>query len=220
MIKELFINLMLNYTASQEYALSCWRELESLYSEEGRYYHTLSHVESMISDLNRCNVEVENHDLLLFAIYYHDAVYDIGASDNEFRSGELFAERVGETSFNMIDKCRKFIESSAGHDACFSSDNALFLDIDLAVLGRSWQEYLLYMENIRREYRIYSDIDYSKGRTILLKTFLKSPIYKTSLFYDLSEVQARENIMREIELLKECCLRINGSSSVSSLLYV
>lgn len=202
MLKELFIKLMLNYSASEEYALFCWKELELLYSEKGRYYHTLSHLESMICELNRCETAVENRDLLLFAIYYHDAVYDTAASDSEIRSGALFAERVGETSFESIDLCRKIIESSAGHGEFISRDNALFLDIDLAVLGSSPQEYHRYTENIRREYALYSDDQYRNGRTALLERFLKSRIYKTEEFTTRCEVPARENILREIEQLK------------------
>ena len=50
-----------------------------------------------------------------------------------------------------------------------SFDNALFLDADISILGSKLEVYKIYMQNIRKEYAIYSDKVYREGRKAVLK---------------------------------------------------
>ncbi len=85
-----------------------------------------------------------------------------------------------------------------------NEENKLFLDADLTVLGASEKEYKTYLQNVRREYAIYDDVRYAKGRKKVLKHFLaKEKIYESSHFYERYEVKARENLAWELsDLLK------------------
>ena len=50
---------------------------------------------------------------------------------------------------------------------------------------------------------MYPDMMYKPGRKKLLEHFLAMPhIFKTAFFRERLEVQARENLMRELELLQ------------------
>ncbi len=201
MLKELFIQTMLRYSISHEYAEECWVELKSRYSEEWRCYHTLDHISSMINELEQVKESVENYDALLFSIFYHDVVYEIGATDNETQSAELLAKRLKCTSFKSTDLCRSYIEHTAGHGSAVDDDCALFLDIDLSVLGKSWDEYEIYMKSIRQEYISVPETQYREGRVAILESFLKLQIYKSEYYSNRYEQQARSNILREIEML-------------------
>lgn len=78
----------------------------------------------------------------------------------------------------------------------------ILLDLDLAVLGASSSEYDEYAAQIRQEYIHYCWEDYRAGREAVLKRFLaRERLYFTDYFFKLYEVQARQNLQREIHSL-------------------
>jgi predicted metal-dependent HD superfamily phosphohydrolase len=83
-----------------------------------------------------------------------------------------------------------------------SFDNALFLDADISIFGSKLEVYKIYMQNIRKEYAIYSDKVYREGRKEVLKRFLKKErLYLSNYFYNLYEEKARSNIKYELTSL-------------------
>ena len=78
----------------------------------------------------------------------------------------------------------------------------IFLDLDLAILGASSSEYDEYVAQIRKEYIYYSWEDYRAGRNAVLRGFLtRQRLYFTDYFHKLYEIEARQNIQREIDSL-------------------
>ena len=64
-------------------------------------------------------------------------------------------------------------------------------------------KHIKFIKNIRREYKIYPDFVYNPGRIKVLQHFLKRDnLYFTKQYQDLYEKQARQNILKELELLK------------------
>src|SRR5690554_3729785 len=102
MIKEKFLSLLKKYSDNELYNVECWTEIETQYSSKKRYYHNLIHLENMLNELNDVKSQVKDLDTLLFAIYYHDIIYDATKSDNEHQSALLFEERIAETTFVNI----------------------------------------------------------------------------------------------------------------------
>lgn len=67
---------------------------------------------------------------------------------------------------------------------------------------RRFPFYLQYAENIRKEYSIYPDALYQPGRRQVLQHFLaQEHIFKTPVFRERYEKQARENISKELAML-------------------
>ena len=101
--------------------------------------------------------------------------------------------------------------SDTGEGVCGSTPlvdvdlQATFLDIDMAVLGKSRQAYFAYASLIRQEYQHVPRQLYCKKRAEILENFARArtTIYLSSVFQELLEVQAKENLMAEIELLKK-----------------
>lgn len=54
MMKEVFFNMISKHTTSQYSTENLWLEIEQNYSEKGRYYHNLQHIENMYSELELC----------------------------------------------------------------------------------------------------------------------------------------------------------------------
>ena len=153
----------------------------------------------MLAELDEAKFQIDNLDALLFAIYYHDIIYKSTKSDNEHQSALMFEKRISKTSFSFLSECMVQIESTKGHKLLANNDTNILLDLDLSILGKSPKEYKIYCENIRKEYRIYPDFMYKKGRIEVLKNFLElDAIYKTDIFKQEYENQAKENL--EVEL--------------------
>ena len=49
-----------------------WNRLKTMYSEEGRHYHTLSHVHHMISLKHTVSDKLRKLDLVVLAIFFHE----------------------------------------------------------------------------------------------------------------------------------------------------
>ncbi|ADY30065.1 hypothetical protein IX49_11200 [Cellulophaga lytica] len=199
MIKQKFLNLIRKYSSNEDYNLECWIEIEDNYLSKSRHYHNLEHLDNMISELSKIQSEVNDLDCLLFAIYYHDIIYKPTKSDNEHQSALRFENRIAKTSFNKLSKCIAQIEATKEHKLSDDNDTNILLDLDLSVLGKSTEEYKKYSENIRKEYRIYPDFMYKKGRKKVLKSILElDSIYKTDYFKQLYEKQAKKNLTLEL----------------------
>ena len=88
------------------------------------------------------------------------------------------------------------------HALQYDNDTNILMDLDLSILGRGPKEYEKYSENIRKEYIMYPDVMYQKGRKDFLKNILAlDSIYKTDFFKQKFEVQARMNLRLELNQL-------------------
>jgi len=106
---------------------------------------------------------------------------------------------VGEED---IKQCVNQILATKSHKVDDNPDTNIFTDADLSILGREWEDYEAYCKKVRKEYAIYPMVLYKKGRKKVLKHFLEmDQIFKTEVFSEKYEKQARENLKRELENL-------------------
>lgn len=204
-LDETFTSLVARYSDDRQQGMNLWKELVELYSETSRYYHNLNHLEHLLSELIPYKYELNDIDALLFALYYHDAVYNVHSKDNEEKSAALAEERMISLRVPKvrIKAALHNIMATKAHILSENADTNLFTDADLSILGHSWDPYSTYQKQIRQEYSIYPDNLYNPGRRKVLEHFLAMPrIFKTLPFYDKYEHQARVNIRRELELLE------------------
>jgi predicted metal-dependent HD superfamily phosphohydrolase len=205
-LKEVFLDLTLKYTADQRLADTLWYEIETSYSESQRYYHTLPHLEFLYAQLADVRDQAEDWDCLLFSMFYHDIIYLVPGTDNEDKSAEFAWDRLKQTTFPIakISRCFKHILASKGHQKSKDHDTNLFTDADLAILGQEPDAYAKYTRQVRKEYIQYQDAAYQEGRRNVLNHFLKmDSIFKTRHFADKYEKKARENIKRELKELSK-----------------
>ena len=182
-----------------------WLEIETEYADPNRYYHTLQHLSHMIDELNLVNTNIRDWDAILFAVYYHDIVYNGASSDNEQKSSILATHRLQQIKFpaDRISLIKYHILSTKGHSIAENDDTNLFTDADISILGQDWNTYLVYAQNIRKEFGGYPDAIFNQGRIHVLEHFLKMKhIFKTEHFFNKYEKKARKNLSEEIRLLK------------------
>jgi len=202
MLKQKFIRLTSNYTDNNSFIKDCWNEIETNYSSKSRHYHSLLHIEFMIRELNHVKNNIEKMDTILFSIYYHDIIYKSTKSNNENESALFFKKRIKNTNFKDINTVFEQIEATKHHKLSTNNDTNILLDLDLSVLGQSNEIYKKYSTNIRKEYKIYPDFMYNKGRIKVLKHLLSlDSIYKTEYFLTKYEVSAQSNLKNELDAL-------------------
>ena len=88
------------------------------------------------------------------------------------------------------------------HAVSDNSDTNYFTDADLSVLGQPWEIYSTYYKQVRKEYSLFPELIYVPGRKKVLQQFLQMErIFKTDFFYTKFELQAKENLKKELALL-------------------
>lgn len=173
------------------------------YAEPHRKYHTLRHLDECFERLERVRATADHPGELDLALWYHDAVYDPRASDNEARSADLavrIMERAGLPEMAR-DRVRALIMATR-HDALPPlGDAALLVDVDLGILAAAPVRFDEYEVEIRAEYGwVPAPIFRSKRREVLRGFVARTRIYASGAFDD-DELRSRENLARSIERL-------------------
>ena len=149
----------------------------------------------------------EASDLLVvrLAAWFHDAVYDVRATDNEERSARL-AETSLANSFLSPDRrseVARLVRLTATHAAePGDADGIVLCDADLAVLASGPDEYAAYSRAVRVEYAHVPEEDFRRGRAAILQQLLDLPrLYGTTRGRREWEPIARSNLSRELARL-------------------
>jgi predicted metal-dependent HD superfamily phosphohydrolase len=203
MLKEIFSGLLQSFSADENLIQKLWAEIEGYYSADARHYHSLVHLQHLYEQLLPLKKQLQDWDVVLFTLFYHDVIYKATTNDNEEQSALLAEKRMMEIGVpaNQIELCKKQILATKSHQLAADSDTNYFTDADLSILGQEWELYQNYFRNVRKEYSVYPDLLYNPGRKNVLQHFLKMErIYKTSYFQAL-ENKAKENLKREFDLL-------------------
>ena len=206
MLKEIFISLLSKYSRDEEYAFTLWNEIEKKHSGKKRYYHTLTHLEHIYNQLLTVKDQIQDWDMALFALFYHDFIYNILKQNNEEQSAKKAVTILSALDIDKerIHLCHEMIIATKGHQVSKHNDINLFTDADLSILGSDWKGYKTYFEHVRKEYNYYPDLLYNPGRIKILRHFLNmSRIFKTDHFYDAYEEKAKLNLQQEIDILSK-----------------
>lgn len=204
MLHQTFLTLADHYTDNDRLKNELWTEIVENYTGRKRHYHTLKHLEHLLAQLTAIKDRIQQWDAVMFALYYHDIVYDALRSDNEEKSAGLAEKRMRQLTVptDIIEQCNTHILATKTHIRSSNSDTDHFTDADLAILGQPWETYTQYYQGVRKEYSIYPDFLYNPGRKKVLTHFLSMEcIFKTDHFRTLFETQAKQNLQQELELL-------------------
>jgi predicted metal-dependent HD superfamily phosphohydrolase len=179
--------------------------LAAFYFEPHRAYHTLAHIRHCLDEFDRVRHLATSADALETAIWFHDAIYQPGAKNNEENSARL-AEQVlfeAEAPTDFIAEVAKLILATKHAVMPDTQDAKLLVDIDLSILGASEEVFNNYEKGIRFEYMRVPWFLYKRKRARLLQSFLKrSHIYLTEAFRRRYEKQARQNLARSVAVLQ------------------
>ena len=183
-----------------------YAQLVTAYSEPHRAYHTQQHLTECLEKLDwvTVNSTLHNPALAEAALWYHDAVYQPRAIDNELRSAE-WAHRFLHQSGVEPGICQyihSLIMATCHREIPTDLLHQLVVDIDLSILGSDIKRFEEYERQVRQEYQWTSWLVYKKKRQEILNHFLDLPrLYQTDLFYADYEQRARSNLRQAIAAL-------------------
>lgn len=200
--------------------------LHEEYSKSHRHYHDLTHVAQVLNVLVQYKSKFSNFMAAELAAYFHDVVYEVGESykHNEKLSRDKFIEMISAGNphivydgngkdFKTVALAATMIDCTHGHtlDRVETSsltegeieDIKMFLDADIKILAEPIETVIQFEENIRKEFSMYDDETYRKGRVSVLENFLARPrIYMSDIGSEWED-SARKNLQMLIDNLSK-----------------
>ncbi|MEZ2296127.1 N-methyl-D-aspartate receptor NMDAR2C subunit [Variovorax sp. RCC_210] len=176
-------------------------ELQRRYAEPQRHYHTMQHLGECLGWFEREKALAEHPGEVALALWFHDAVYDVHAHDNEARSAHWAREALrtagaGEAAAKRVHA----LVMATCHDAVPEGRDAeLLIDIDLSILGAERARFDEYERQVGEEYGfVPAAVRLPRRRAILQRFLDRDAIYATPRMHALLEARARANLQRSI----------------------
>ncbi len=175
------------------------------YNEPQRVYHDIEHIECCLSVFGQVSHLLENPDGVELAIWFHDAIYQLGACDNEQLSANLFMnitdglfqDEFRETVYqHIMATCHKSTKIT-------DRDRQLMVDIDLSSFGLPWPDFLRDSKKVRHEMGHICDAEYYQKQMAFQQSLLSRPaFFYSDYFVEHYEAQARSNLAKLFELVE------------------
>jgi len=197
------------FTTDKKLIEALFADLVKRYSEDGRTYHNLRHIQNVLNTVDDLKELVEDETAVRLAAWFHDVIYEMQPSSdrstNEERSADYAAQVLQMISIpkSTMVLIRQLIQATQlGYPVPDNPNFHVLLDADLATLAADYEEYNHYARAIRQEFAFVPEEQYRIGRRQVLTSFLeRERIFLTEPMYSQYEQAARRNIQREIDSL-------------------
>lgn len=179
-------------------------ELHARLIDPTRCYHNEAHVAECLRLFDKVQMYVSDPVALELAIWFHDAIYDPRAHDNEECSARLAAEAINSAggSPQLAARVHALIMTTRTHLPEAEPDAPWMIDIDLAILGAPAKAFAVYERAIRAEYAWVDATEFCAKRAAVLRRFLaRRSIFLTPFFRARLEDGARANLRASIAQL-------------------
>jgi predicted metal-dependent HD superfamily phosphohydrolase len=182
-------------------------DLLGRYAEAHRRYHDLGHLDDVLRTVDDLAAHAADPDAVRLAAWFHDAVYDPTAGDNEECSARLAEDTLGRlrVADAVVAEVARLVRLTATHSPDPGDRNAAVLsDADLAVLAAGPDRYARYVQAVRAEYAHVDDPAFALGRAAVLRGLLAGPLFATRDARAAWEAAARRNVTAELAGLDAC----------------
>jgi predicted metal-dependent HD superfamily phosphohydrolase len=194
------------------------------YGEKHRRYHDLRHLDAVLGNLHVLVAHsrepgTDAVEAARLGALWHDAVYLVGAVDNEEASARLAQAELSAAGAPgaLVAEVARLVRLTAHHDptapgagpaagavsreAAVALDpaGALLCDADLAVLAGSDAEYARYRDDVRAEWPHLDDAAFDAGRATVVRGLLaRRWLFLTPFAVEAWEERARRNLATEL----------------------
>ncbi|MDH3690359.1 MAG: hypothetical protein OEU36_12850 [Gammaproteobacteria bacterium] len=182
-----------------------YQDLVTRYSEPNRRYHNCDHISHCLSQFDLARDLMDNSDAVEMAMWFHDAVYDLHAKDNELQSAELFRNNaVDLINPEFIARVCELVLITRHVDPPGSEDEKYVVDIDLSSFGLPHAEFKRDSDAIRQEYAHIPDKEFYSNRAKFMQSLADQPtLYHTEFFRERYESTAQANLSRALTNLRK-----------------
>lgn len=177
-------------------------QLLAAYAESHRKYHTTQHLTECLQLFDGVRALAQEPAEVEIALWFHDAVYDVKASDNEAQSAQWAQRALAAAAVpaGLIARVVDLVMVTRHTGEPRLPDQRLLVDVDLAILGAQAERFAQYEQQIREEYGFVPGWLFRRKRKAILGTFLERPrIYGTDHFYEALEQVARANLAAAVK---------------------
>ena len=174
-------------------------DLLAHYAEPHRKYHSLQHLNEVLDLFNSVRHLARHPAEVEAALWFHDAIYEVKAQDNEERSAQWAraAALAAGIQQQSADRLYTLVMATRHTSAPAEPDEQLLVDIDLSILGADRERFDQYEQQIRDEYAFVPLELFKQKRRAILQTFLARPrIFNTAHLAQRFEEMARANLLR------------------------
>jgi predicted metal-dependent HD superfamily phosphohydrolase len=113
----------------------------------------VQHIQHCLREFDAARHLAEHPDCVETALWFHDAVYDSKAKDNEEKSAQLADVALAGVDASIFERVRALILIMQHKQPPVTPDEQLVVDCDLAILGQSEQAFDAYEQQIRQDTR-------------------------------------------------------------------
>jgi len=175
------------------------------WSSAGRVYHDLSHLQASLALFEEVRGHAQRPAEVEIAFFFHDAIYETRAVDNEARSAS-WAREVLEGAgapAESVDRVEGAILATRLSAEPPTPDAALLVDLDRSILGADAAVFDTYERGVREEYAWVEESQYIAARMgVLERLAARTPLFKTAACARF-EAPARANIARSLASLRD-----------------
>lgn len=186
-------------------------KVKPYYDANNRFYHNWDHIQQGLDFIAEYEDQLfgdrlskSNIERLVLAWIFHDVVYNINNTDNEYQSGLLALDTLcfNYKKFDFIG-IDKIIETTKDHKIKVAGQvSEVLCDLDLIRLGCEWDQFMDYTDQVYLEYKnaVPDKTLFMKARAQFFQKMLadRSFIFKTQLFQDKYEESAQRNLRKFI----------------------
>jgi predicted metal-dependent HD superfamily phosphohydrolase len=179
-------------------------ELLSRYGEAHRAYHTLQHLHECLSLRQEIATPCDSPAEIDIALWFHDAIYEPSRNDNEARSADWLDAVAAQAALepDVRERLHALVMATRHSAMPATPDEAVLVDIDLAILGAPPERFAEYETQVRQEYGWVPEWLYRRKRREILAGFLaREAIYSTPECRQRFEDQARRNLTQSVAAL-------------------
>jgi predicted metal-dependent HD superfamily phosphohydrolase len=171
----------------------------------GRGYHDTRHLAEVLDRLDELGAADGGGagPEVVLAAWFHDAVYDGGADDEE-RSARLAGSELAGERLDVATVVRLVRLTATHAPAPDDRDGALLCDADLAILAAPPARYAEYVAGVRRDHATVPEDVFRAGRAAVLRELLgRDPLFRTEHARRSWEARARANLAAELATLTD-----------------
>ncbi|MDT3404974.1 adenylyltransferase/cytidyltransferase family protein [Mucilaginibacter terrae] len=161
--------MLLNELKAKLKSLGVPDEVFERYNEPHRFYHTLTHIEDIYSQLKER--QLADNEALLLATIYHDVIYNPQSSTNEDDSAAYFKETFAGSDELKQEVCTIILDTKSHQSTTELS--SIFCEIDLDILNRPLAQLMEYEQQIFKEFQFVDFTIYKAKRIEVLQSLSK-----------------------------------------------
>ncbi len=122
----------------QAEAQTTFAALNTAYAAPHRAYHTSAHLADCLAQFDAAPALVNRPNEVEMALWFHDAIYDPHATDNEARSAtwSIQALTKEQIPLTVAQNIASLVLITNHQSLPLENDAKLMVDIDLSILGR------------------------------------------------------------------------------------